>query len=172
MSASASGFMTAEEIQVLLSYNPDTGVFTWNQDRGTRPFKGRIAGTLSPEGYVRIGIKGKIYPAHRLVFFLLEGVWPDCVDHINHDRQDNRVCNLRKANRQQNARNRKPNAKSTSIYLGVHKHRDKWRAQLRTPQKQYHLGVFTDEVAAAKAYDHAAKTHYGVYANLNFKEDV
>jgi hypothetical protein len=92
------------------------------------------------------------------------------VDHINHDKLDNRRCNLRIVTRQQNNQNTRPKTSSTrtSAYKGVHLAKGKWRASIHTNGTTRQLGTFTDEVAAAKAYDQAARYYFGEYAYLNF----
>ncbi len=93
------------------------------------------------------------------------------VHHINHDGRDNRKENLRIVTYKQNAVNNKPKAGNcTSKYKGVYwsKYHGKWVAGLRHNRKKIHIGVFDDEVEAAKAYDAAAKKYHGEYAYLNF----
>jgi hypothetical protein len=98
---------------------------------------------------------------------------PDLVvDHINHNGLDNRKQNLRICTRSQNNRNRRPQGK-TSRYKGVcrDKRRDKFVARIYLNGKQIHLGYFDDEIAAAKAYDKAARELFGQFAYLNFPQD-
>ena len=92
------------------------------------------------------------------------------VDHINGNGLDNRRCNIRLATCAQNSRNRRSLIGSTSHYLGVswHKTNLRWQAQIQAEGRQIHLGVFVDEVDAAKAYDDAARLYHGEFARLNF----
>jgi len=96
-------------------------------------------------------------------------------DHLNHKGLDNRKANLRLATRSQNAWNRRiPNVKSRSKYKGVSWYnREKRRnARILVNGKQKFLGIFADEIVAAKAYDTAARKYHGQFAALNFdKED-
>ncbi len=95
----------------------------------------------------------------------------DIVDHKNHDGLDNRKKNLRIATASQNNANRKRGKNyGTSKYKGVIKDTSsgKWRAGISYNGKHIHLGMFDDEIEAAKAYDEAAKKYYGEYAVLNF----
>jgi hypothetical protein len=91
------------------------------------------------------------------------------VDHVNGDGLDNRKSNLRECSRSQNNGNSNPRA-GTSTFKGVswHGQRNKWRAQIRANGKRQHLGLFTNEVDAARAYDEAAIQHFGEFARLNF----
>ena len=78
-----------------LEYCPDTGNFTWLVSKNNRVKAGAIASNINYYGYVRIGINGKQYGAHRLAFLWMTGEFPDECDHINHQRSDNRWENLR-----------------------------------------------------------------------------
>lgn len=90
------------------------------------------------------------------------------VDHINHDKLDNRKQNLRICTRQQNSFNTPPRVGKSSLYKGVYARGDKWRASITISSKKINLGTFASEIEAAKAYDEAAKIHYGEFAYLNF----
>jgi len=106
---------------------------------------------------------------HRVVLKPPEGF---IVDHINRNGLDNRKANLRLATRAQNSLNRpyikRPN--SPSKYKGVtwHKRNKKWQAQICYNGIHKTIGYFHDEVAAAKAYDKAAKKYHKEFAVLNF----
>jgi len=90
-------------------------------------------------------------------------------DHINGNKLDNRLSNLRVVTHQQNMHNRKPQG-GGSRYKGVYwdKSAGKWRAQIWHNGKRIHLGLFIDEIEAAKAYDVAARRLFGEYARCNF----
>jgi hypothetical protein len=92
------------------------------------------------------------------------------VDHIDHNGLNNRRENLRVCTFAENCRNLRSSRHKTSKYKGVHwrKRCKKWAAQITCENKSYHLGYFTDELAAAKAYDKAAKKYHGDFASLNF----
>lgn len=94
------------------------------------------------------------------------------VDHINHNGLDNRKANLRTGTQQQNAFNARPQKGKTSRYKGVCrvKKSGKWSAQITKNRKHIRLGEFENEVDAAKAYDAAAREHFGEFAYLNFPE--
>jgi hypothetical protein len=95
------------------------------------------------------------------------------VDHINHDGLDNRKANLRLATCAQNSYNRIHFRKrKSSKYTGVswQKQRKKWIVLISYNCKQKFIGLFEDEIQAAKAYDKAAKKYHGEFASLNFKE--
>jgi hypothetical protein len=95
--------LTQARLKELLDYNPDTGIFTRKVSRpGFRV--GDVAGSLTERGYIKIGIDGKNYSAHRLAWLYVHGKSPDnCIDHINGVRDDNRISNLRDVTSQENS---------------------------------------------------------------------
>jgi len=103
---------------------------------------------------------------HRLIM----GIWDKKIeiDHKNHNKLDNRKENLRTCNRSQNTSNR--TGFGASKYLGVCQFRDRWKAGIGHDGKNEHIGIFENEIDAAKAYDEAAKKYHKEFANLNFKE--
>ncbi len=94
----------------------------------------------------------------------------EMIDHRNGNGLDNQKHNLRIASSSQNAANKRARIGSTSEYKGVswHKQHGKWYAAICIKRKQIFLGLFTDEVEAAKAYDRGAREHFGEFAKTNF----
>ena len=179
-----------ETLRSLLRLDPETGKLYW-RERGVEWFKrgyssadancrawntkyaGKEAFTSDDgRGYARSHIFGLSYRAHRIVFALSHGYWPAGeIDHIDGDPSNNKPANLREASRKENMRNRMSRRDSSSVYCGVSWiTRDKrWRAACTNPSgKKVHLGQFTDEIEAARAYDAAAREWHGEYAATNF----
>ena len=103
----------------LLDYDPSTGSFHWKKFAGVpnQMEIGQVAGWHDRQSRSwKIEIAERPYLAHRLAWFYIHGVWPKQIDHINGDRMDNRLCNLRNANNSQNQANMK--AKSNNR-LGI-----------------------------------------------------
>jgi len=101
---------------------------------------------------------------HRMIMCPPKGM---VVDHINGNGLDNRRCNLRICTRQENARNRRKHVDGKSRFIGVYPRGKKWGAFVG----HQHIGVFDDEVEAAKARDRKALEMYGIHAWLNFPPD-
>lgn len=96
------------------------------------------------------------------------------IDHKNGNIFDNRKENLRFCNHSQNQMNSKKHVGTSSKYKGVHyfKRARRWQAYIMKDYKRKHLGYFSDETVAAKAYDNAAKELFGDFARLNFPVEV
>ncbi len=145
--------LTQERVRELLSYNAETGITTWKTSRG-RVRAGQVAGYPDGRGYMAIRIDGSMYTMHRVVFLWVHGYLPDEVDHINGDRADNRLDNLRPATRRQNMRNAARFSHNRSGVAGVFWNADKgkWTARIKVDGRSIHLGHFDnkDEAAAAR----------------------
>jgi hypothetical protein len=140
--------------------------------RGPRSKAGDYAARYDKScGYNRLSFKGKSYLEHRVIFAITHGYWPKMVDHINKNKLDNRVENLRDANhRRNNTVNSKLRKDNSSGYRGVinHKQAKGWVAQgSRTDGTRKHLGVFLCPREAALAYNHHAEFTYGPFATFN-----
>lgn len=161
--------ITQAQLKELLSYDPETGVFTWNVSKNAIKIGG-IAGGLNSKGYWQIKINLKTYRAHRLSWLYMTGNWPeDQIDHINRNRSDNRFVNLREATQSQNQGNSKKYKDVSSVYRGAcwHKRDKKWRVQIMVNGKKKWIGYFDQEEAAAAAYDWHATKVFGEFANTN-----
>lgn len=148
--------LTSEKLRELLSYDPDTGQFFWKVYRSANYGPRSKAGSISKSGYVKIGISGRLYPAHRLAWFHFFGKWPDgVVDHINGQQGDNRISNLRDVTHAQNLENLKrarSDNKCGLLGASLHKKTGKWRAQIVTAGAHYSLGLYDTPEQAHCAY--------------------
>lgn len=157
--------LSQEYLKRILNYNEKTGEFEWKR-RGSGIRVGKKAGGVDSYGYVRIRIDGIRYRAHRLVFLYVFGFFPkEEVDHINHDKSDNRLSNLRLCSRSENFSYRKKPVTNSSGYKGVSfKARNrKWVAQIGKGGKRIHLGLFNSKEEAYLAYCLKAKELFGEF---------
>lgn len=147
--------LTAERLKSLLSYCPDTGVFSWKANRRGGCKAGDVAGVVYPNGYRFIKLDQRRYSAHRLAWLYMTGHWPkDCVDHINRGRDDNRFCNLREATQAENHMN------SSASGVKYYARQDRWKAYIGHKGRQIYLGMFsTREEARAVRRDAELKYH-------------
>ena len=162
-----------EQVREVLSYDEETGVFTWKVSR-PRVHAGDVAGYYD-NGYRKIRVKGHNYQASRLAIFWMTGEWPiHEVDHKNLNTKDNRYENLREATRTENQRNRAARKDSTTGFKGVRFQRSAhgnrcgyYVAQIRAGGKRVYLGSFKTAEEAHQAYVVAAKAHHGQFARTH-----
>lgn len=153
-----------QELATLLDYNPETGSLTWKVQRSNR-MPGDKAGVVRNSGYAYVGFHSKRFLVHRIAWLMHYGELPTkLIDHRNHDRLDNRICNLRLADPVQNGRNRRKPKNNTSGYKGVVRAGKKWTARIRYNGRVNSLGIFESPEAAHEAYVQAAHIHHGEFA--------
>lgn len=137
-----------------LSYNPNTGLFVWKVAK-QKVKAGSIAGSWRKVGYVGILFEGKAYLAHRLAWLFMYGEFPpEMVDHINGDKSDNRIDNLRAATRSQNNRNSKVSRLSRHGIKGARwdAKGKRWVASAAHLGNRKYLGSFKTSEEAQQAY--------------------
>ena len=148
-----------------LSYSADNGNLKWIKSPCNSVKIGSVAGVTKAEGYIRVTFKGELYYAHRLAWFLFYGKWPSGdIDHINRDKSDNRISNLRDVSHKDNCRNQKLRATSTTGFNGVSLSGGKWEAKVCVDGKTIHLGKF-DSVSDAVKARAEADVKYGFHFN-------
>ena len=156
-----AGILTVDRLKELLFYDPATGKFEWRMVRGSG-YPGREPGTVAKNGYRRIGIDGTAYAAHRLAWFYVHNEWPgDMLDHINGNRLDNRIANLRVVTNKVNQQNQRSARADNRIgLLGVNweKWSRKYKAQIRAHGKKILIGRFDCPQAAHRAYLEAKRS--------------
>jgi len=139
------------------------GAASWNTKYSNRP----VALHLSGKGYYKIKVFGKFYSAHRVIFALAHRRWPLlAIDHIDGNRLNNCLYNLREATYFDNARNATKPRNNTSGVVGVFWHKVKkcWAASIRENGKHRHLGYFSRK-ADAVAVRKAAESEVGFHPN-------
>ena len=159
--------ITQEILKEQLTYNPETGLFTFNKKKGGMPI-GSIAGYVQKDGYVCISINGVQYKAHRLAWLYIHGAFPlEQLDHINLKKDDNRITNLRPATRSQNHMNRRVYSNNKLGLKGVHLAGTKYRALIKKDGKQICLGLYKTAEEASKVFQEAARLMHGEYSRLS-----
>lgn len=159
------------KVRSRLDYDRSSGTLSWNKSEPNNR-AGKLVGTCS-NGYLQVTIDQQSFKVHRLIFLLEYGYTPFEVDHIDHDKRNNRPSNLRECTREQNQCNRHVQSNNTSGYKGVdwRKDREKWRTRIKLSGKPKHIGYYSNKHDAARAYNLAAKMYYGEFALLNNIEE-
>lgn len=157
--------LTQERLKALLHMDPESFRFTWKVGRQCIR-AGSPAGTESDAGYRAVLVDGSKYQEHRLVWLYVHGIWPDgLIDHINGDKSDNRLENLRVVDHMGNMQNQ-PKARKTNRtgFAGVRPHGKKFQADIRIWGERRVLGTFE---TAEQAYEacRAAKQAAGIPTN-------
>jgi hypothetical protein len=161
--------LALNDLHQALDYEPVSGKFYWKVERnayGGKTKAGDAAGHTAKNGYVLIGVNGRVYRAHRLAWFYVHGKWPgSAIDHIDGNKANNSIGNLREVTLAQNAQNmHKAHRDSACGLLGVERHTqcDRYSARIAIGGKRRYLGLFkTPQEAhaaylAAKAQEHPA----------------
>ncbi|GKK65532.1 HNH endonuclease [Klebsiella variicola] len=173
-------------LKCILDYCPSTGVFTWKKrareefssqrahSTFNAKFAGKQCGSLTNK-YLTIRINNSLYYSHRLAWAMHYGEWPvGDVDHINMDKTDNRISNLRLARRRDNMNNLTATKSNKSGFIGVYwaKRERKWVSGITIDYKFHHLGYFDDPVSAASAYNAACEKANGRFSKEKIKHNL
>jgi hypothetical protein len=156
-----------EYLRQRLRYDPETGKLFWracnSQPKGwnTR-WAGREAFThTARNGYLQGALANRLFYAHRVAWAIHTGDWPSQqVDHLNHDRGDNRASNMRVVTHSDNGKNQKKRASNTSGVMGVSRvsGTNRWAAYITVRGRKQHLGYFASREDAAAARSVAEAT--------------
>lgn len=144
-----------------LRYDPTSG-YLWWKVRGSRRQLNRPAGSPNGSGYTKIGFHGKGYKAHRIAWLLTTGRWPEGqIDHLDGNRSNNRIENLREVSGSDNSRNARMRFDNTSGVSGVgwHKPSKKWFARVYVNRNQKWLGYFDDKDKAERVVKEFRAAH-------------
>lgn len=145
--------LSVDEARRLFNYDADSGILRWRVQSNARAPVGTVAGWYSEQGYLKVKYRKKNYRVHRLAWILSHGHWPvGVIDHINHIRDDNRLCNLRDVPLSINNLNVTPD-----YYKGV----TPAQARITVDGKTIHLGFFPNVDDARTAYRKAALEYFG-----------
>ena len=158
--------LSVERLHEVLSYDPENGEFRWKVGHH-RMVAGHLAGTVTYKGYLMLRVDRIGVRAHRAAWAMTHGQYPELdIDHINRNRLDNRIANLRLATAMQSSHNRSVRRDSGSGLKGVtwYKSDKLWCARITIRGKRLFLGLFKAKEDAAKAYAEAAKQHHGAFA--------
>jgi hypothetical protein len=150
--------ITQSRLKELFNYNKNTGELVRIEKRRKAKI-GELAGNIRSDGYTRVKIDNKSYYAHRLVWLYVYGSFPKELDHIDGNRSNNCILNLRECFHFQNNQNQVSRKNTSSKYIGVcfNKASKKWQAYIMFNYKKIHLGLFVNEDEAYESYCNAKK---------------
>ena len=156
--------MNFELAQSLFDYVD--GILVWKKSAGTVK-AGTNVNSISNRGYVVVQVNGKRYLAHRIIWLLAHGKLPLMLDHIDGNKQNNFVENLREVDNTLNHWNEKKRSTNKSGYKGVwwHKQSNSWEAACRTNKKQITIGRYERIEDAVEAVQRFREQHHGNFAN-------
>ncbi len=159
---------TQPELKKIVKYNPKTGIFTWLISTNNRALIGSEAGCKDGCGYIKIMVNGKQEYAHRLAWLYVNGYFPENdIDHINRDKSDNKISNLRHVSHRCNTRNCKVAANSKTGVTGVtvSSRTPGWFSYIYIDYGKIYLGFFKNFKDAVEARWEAEKKYN--YPNCN-----
>lgn len=149
--------MKLEDFIKYVNYNPLTGEFTRIKILNDHPAHmwrlGEVIGNSTSNGYIEISVGEDKYSAHKLAWYIVYGEYPtESIDHVNGDKQDNRIENLRLSSALENMRNRGKNKNNTTGANGVYlTSSGRYRARIKINGKLIGLGTFDSVESAEKA---------------------
>jgi len=151
---------TQEEIKKLVHYNPETGVFIRLVTTSVRGMAGETLGRNINVRYQAAQVGGYRFHLHQLAFLYMAGYIPDCIDHINHNRYDNRWCNLAESTHIDNTRNQKLHRTNKTGITGVRwdKSGNRWVASIYDKSQHIYLGSHKNKFDACCARKSAERT--------------
>lgn len=174
--------VTQDYLKNIFDYNKATGLLTWKErpvghfknsqahktwnKRFSRKMAGVKAIGKSGKTYSFVVVDGRRYSTHRLIYFMMTGVWPIEIDHVNGCGTDNRWENITNSTRVDNAKNLRKPSTNTSGCVGVHwvKCRNKWMAYIDYNGERINLGRFKNKLDAIQARKEA-EIKYGYHPN-------
>ncbi len=145
------------------------GHLFWKVDRRGNKLKGKQASRLKKSnGYCEVTINKKNHYVHRIIFMMFYGYWPEQIDHIDGNRSNNLLPNLREATNAQNNRNTKTRASNTTGFKGVyfHNQNNRFVARITVDYKCISLGCYKTAEEAHQAYTKAASELHGNFARF------
>jgi hypothetical protein len=154
--------ITVEYLRENIAYEPETGVFLWKKAKQGRTL-GKQIGTIVWPGYRVLKIENTVYYAHRVAWLYVHGEWPTrSVDHIDGNRANNAIRNLRLATPAQNVARRKTK-RTIAPARGVMPHGAGFVARIHHAGVRHYLGYFPTLEAAVSAYEAKAKEIHGEF---------
>ena len=159
--------LCAEEVRALFDYDPETGVLSWKERASSNTWAGKPAASHEKHGYYGVRIAGRAYRVHRIIWLHYYGEIPtQHIDHIDCNKSNNSIENLRQCTRSQNLANVDWKRPNSTGFRGVTKVGKKYRAKIHCQGKYICLGLHDSPHNAHVAYKAAAKSLFGKFARV------
>ena len=157
--------LTYEEAHKFFEYKD--GELYWKENPKYHSKKGQKVGYQTKKGYVKLGLHKVHYYVHRIIYLMHHKVCPAQIDHIDNNKANNRIENLREATTQQNSCNEKLRSTNTSGVKGVYfnKRKQQWHARVSHFYKEIHVGYFKTLEEAEKAVKEKRAEIHKEFAN-------
>lgn len=154
--------------QLLEIFEYKDGELYWKTHTGNRYKTNKIAGYLHPSGYKYTGVLGKRYKNHRIIWMMHYGFLPKEIDHIDRNKQNNRIENLRESNRVLNMQNVDMRKNNSSGFKNVywHKGNKQWQVKMNIDKKTKLFGYFDNLELAGLVAEEARNKHHKYFAKL------
>lgn len=151
-------YPTRSELSEIFNYDRETGILSGKETRGNRK-AGKPVGHKCTTGYLQVRLLGKNLSVARICWIIAVGTLPDQIDHINRDKTDNRLCNLRESCQTRNQRNKATQKNNTSGKKGVSFDRQSglWKVRIGAGNKRVTIGMFKHFALAVAAREGAEK---------------
>lgn len=151
-----------ELIRAWFAYDPEAGTLSRIMKR-----KSSIPDKVNMDRG-RVYFFGVLYQVTHIIWVVYHGKWPDeFIDHIDHNRRNNRITNLREATRAQNGWNRiEQNKNGKGVTFRPERKDRPWQAQIQANNEKIHLGFYTTKEEAAESYRQATIKYHGEFACL------
>lgn len=162
--------LTQEILLKNFRYDETTGNLYWKIKRSNRTDLSKPISAKDRYGYIQVCTKlsgkQKTYLVHRLIWLMIYGITPKNIDHIDGNRSNNKISNLRDVTHQENMMNMKKHADTKNNYKGTYKvkNQNSWVAEITFMRKRHYLGCFKTEKEAGEAYIKAAKKIHKEFA--------
>lgn len=142
--------ISVDVLRSYVAYNPETGELRY-------VVSNKVAECITSKGYLRLKVRGQEILAHRAAWALTHDSWPtQFIDHINENKQDNRLCNLRLVTHSENLQNQgRPTKRSSTGLRGVSRSRTKFKVHICKDGVNKYIGTFDTLVEAGEAYERA-----------------
>ena len=158
--------MDYETANKYFTYDSETGILLNRVNRGSQAKSGEEAGHVHRTGYRVVKVQNIDYLVHRVIWLMVNKIWPSETDHINGVKIDNKISNLREVTSSENNRNRPLPKNNKSGIIGVrwHEKLGKWQVQIMVNRATTHLGI-TDNLLDAACLRKTAEIKHGYHPN-------